>query len=110
MRVLKFIVEDTTIRKDPTCDFTGLVPGSTEPVRAEFTFSSDWKSKVKVAGFWSIMGAEYEPQAINDDGSCEIPIEALSKLAFKIQVLGQKRGSEIKRTDVITIYQSGNNG
>lgn len=108
MRVLKFIVDDTTIKEDPTCDFTGLFPGNTEPVRVEFTFSNDWKSKVKVAGFWSIMGTEYEPQVINDDGSCEIPVEVLSKLAFKIQVLGKQRGSGIKRTDLITVYQSGN--
>ena len=28
MKTLRFIVDNQTIRKDPYCDFSGLVPGS----------------------------------------------------------------------------------
>lgn len=106
MRVLKFLVDDKTIRPDPACDFSGLFPGKEDQVRAEFTFSPDWKNRVKVAAFWSILDKEYEPQVVNDDGSCQIPIEALRKVAFKVQVLGKYRGIKTE-TNCLTVYQSG---
>lgn len=107
MRVLKFIVDESTITQDPACDFTGLFPGQEDQVLAEFTFSPDWKSRVKVAAFWSVMDKEYPPQVINTDGTCVIPTEALAKVAFKIQVLGKHRDKKVE-TNRLTIYQSGN--
>ena len=106
MRVLRFIVDETTISKDPACDFSGMFPGRETEVRAEFVFSPDWKSRVKVAAFWSILDKEYPPQVINDDESCMVPIEALEKVAFKIQVLGQYRDKKVE-TNCLTIHQSG---
>lgn len=108
MRVLRFIVDGTTIKPDPNCDFSGLFPNSSDKVQAHFTFSPDWKSRVKVAAFLSIMDKECEPQVINDDGSCEIPIEALSKVVFKIQVIGKTKYGPIAKTNTVSIYQSGN--
>ena len=106
MRVLKFIVDGTTIKPDPTCDFNGLFPGRDNEIIAEFAFSSEWKSRLKVAAFWSILDKEYPPQIVNDDGTCIIPIEALSKVAFKMQIIG--RGRDVKvETDCLTIYQRG---
>lgn len=89
MRTLKFIVEGQAIKCDPACDFSGLVPGATQQIRAEFTFSKEWTSVAKVAAFYSRLGTEYEPQALNDGRSCVIPIEALKKRMFKIQILGK---------------------
>ncbi len=105
MRILRFIVDGKTIKQDPTCDFSGLFPGKNPNVRAEFTFSSEWKNKVKVAAFWSILDKEFEPQAIEDDG-CIIPAEALAKPSFKIQVLG-KKGSDRIDTNKLSILQKG---
>lgn len=107
MRVLKFIVNDTNIAPDPSCDFTELFPGREEQVQAEFTFSPEWEKRVKVAAFWSVTGTEYEPQPINSNNTCQIPVEALNKVMFKLQVLGKQRGSAIVKTNVIPIYQSG---
>jgi hypothetical protein len=89
MRVLRFIVTNSTITQDPTCNFEGLVPGAGEPIRAEFSFSPEWKSSAKVVGIWSILGHEYTPQVLKDGKSCAIPYEALNKAAFKLQVLGK---------------------
>lgn len=108
MRVLKFIVDNTTIKPDPNCDFTGLFPGMNERVLAEFTFSPDWKSTVKVAAFWSILDKEYPPQVINTDGTCQIPTEALAKVAFKVQVLGKRISGATVQTNKLVVYQSGN--
>lgn len=105
MRILRFIVDGKTIKPDPSCDFSGLFPGKNPNIRAEFTFSSEWKNKVKVAAFWSILDKEYEPQEIEDDG-CNIPSEALAKPSFKIQILG-KKGKERIDTNKLSILQKG---
>lgn len=105
MRTLRFIVDGKTITQDPSCDFSGLFPGRNPNVRAEFTFSSEWKNKVKVAAFWSVLDKEYEPQELQDD-SCIIPSEALAKPSFKIQILG-KRGKERIDTNKLSILQRG---
>ena len=107
MQVLKFIVNGETITLDPTCDLTGLFPGSEDQIKAEFIFSSEWESRVKVAAIWSIMDKEYTPQVVNEDNSCLIPREAISKIAFKVQVLGGKKNRPTLRTNTVTVYQRG---
>lgn len=106
MRTLRFIVDNKTIKQDPTCDFSGLFPGRNPNVRAEFSFSSEWDKKVKVAAFWSILDVEYTPQEIDEDMGCLIPTEALVKPTFKIQVLG-KRGNDRITTNKLMIRQGG---
>lgn len=95
MRTLKFIVDGQTIKPDPKCDFSGLIPGS----QAEFTFSKEWKSTPKVAAFYSRLGKEYPPQVLTDGKTCPIPVEALRKRIFKVQVLG-KNGLETNRFEI----------
>lgn len=107
MQVLSFIVDNTTIKPDPSCDFDNLVPGANEPIQAKFIFSPEWKSMVKVAAFWSILDKEYPPMALNYDDSCVIPTEALMGVAFKVQVLGGKKNGPILRTNTVTVYQRG---
>lgn len=89
MRLLKFIVEGQTIKPDPRCDFSGLVPGTAGYLKAEFSFSKEWTSTPKVVAFYSRLGNEYPPQALKDGRTCMIPTEALRKRVFKVQVLGQ---------------------
>ena len=110
MRTLRFIVDGCLIKQDPSCDFSGLFPGRNPDVRAKFIFSSEWKNSVKVAAFWSMLDAEYEPQILADD-SCMIPTEALSRASFKIQVLGKKGISSFNSTNLytnkLTVRQTG---
>lgn len=110
MRTLRFIVDNASIKQDPTCDFGGLFPGRNPEVRAEFIFSNEWKDTIKVASFWSMLDAEYEPQLLDND-SCIIPREALSRASFKVQVLGKKIKSaydqSILSTNKVTIRQTG---
>lgn len=89
MRTLKFIVEGQTIKPDPRCDFSGLVPGLQGHLQAEFTFSKEWISTPKVVAFYSRLGNEYPPQVLKDGKTCIIPAEALQKRIFKVQVLGK---------------------
>ena len=106
MRTLRFIVEGQTIRPDPTCDFTKLDPGTEGYLRAEFTFSKEWDNAVKVAGFYSNLGKEYEPRILKDGKSCLIPAEATQKRVFKIQILGDN-GSYTLRTNRFAVDQKG---
>lgn len=105
MRTLKFIVEGQIIRPDPSCDFSGLVPGSEGYLRAEFSFSKDWVNTIKVVSF-SRHNTEFTPKALSDGVSCEIPPDALKNRYFQISVLG-KRGDFVLTTNKVTIQQNG---
>lgn len=106
MRILRFIVNNDTITKDPSCDFTGLFPGSDLNVDAEFEFSKEWDGRVKVVAFWSMLGAEYPPQILDEFDTCHIPEEALVRPAFKVQIFGKSRKGLVQ-TNTVTIYQRG---
>ena len=106
MRPLKFIVDKQIIRPDPNCDFNNLVPGSEGYLLAEFSFSPEWSSCVKVAGFYSAFGKEYPPQILKDGRTCLIPSEALKKRAFKVQVMGKNEQIKLV-TNKLTVYQTG---
>lgn len=106
MRVLTFIVDGQVLKPDPDCDFTGLFPGREDRIEAEFIFSLEWDSMIKVAAFWSMLGKEYPPQVLDDTDVCVIPQEATSKPVFKVQVIGKSRGNNF-RTNTVSIYQRG---
>lgn len=106
MRTLKFIVKDQTITQDPSCDFSGLVPGSAGYLRAEFDFSSEWANCTKVVGFYSSLGIEYPPQVLKDGKSCVIPSEALQKREFRVRVIGRRRDFNIA-TNTLAVRQDG---
>lgn len=106
MRTLKFVVEGQNIRPDPSCNFDGLFPGAENQIRAEFSFSPEWKSGPKVAAFWSMMGSEYPPQELKDCKTCMIPSDALKRAAFNVQILGKRNGATV-RTNKLTVYQKG---
>lgn len=106
MKTLKFIVNGQKITLDPSCDVEGLVPGTNGYVAAEFKFSPEWDGCVKVVGFYSNLGREFEPRILKHGKTCEIPAEALKKSIFKIKVLGQK-GDFTICTNKFTIHQKG---
>ena len=95
MRTLRFLVDDQKITQDPMCDFSGLVSGTEEYLKAEFSFSKEWDGFLKVAAFWS-MGKEHEPQILRDGRTCTIPANALKWPTFEIGVIGKKNGCKIK--------------
>ena len=108
LRTLKFVVDKQILEKDPNCDFSGLIPGTEQYLRAEFIFSKEWNDCVKVASFSSNMGTEYPPQVLEDGISCLIPAEALKTQKFKVSVIG-KCGDFKLTTNKVTICQNGGN-
>lgn len=106
MRKLRFIVDDKSLKQDPTCSFEGLFPAPNQTIEAEFTFSEFWNTVPKVAAFYSMLDNEYPPRVIDENNHCMIPSEALLLPTFKMQILGKHRGN-IVTTNILTIYQKG---
>ena len=106
MRTLKFIVDGRNLIQDPSCDFTGLFPSESEKLTAEFQFSNEWGNALKVSAFYSVLGAEYPPQVLDEEDRCVIPREASMRPVFRMQILGEIGGS-IVQTNVLSIYQKG---
>ena len=102
MRTLRFIVDGQTIRKDPDCDFSGLVAGSVGYLRANFKFSKEWFGCVKAASFW-YSGLEHGA-LLDALDSCMIPEEALNGEQFQVSVTGVKSGFKI-RTSITQVRQ-----
>lgn len=105
-RILKFLVEGQVLSLDPSCDFSGLTPGTKDYLQAEFRFSPEWAGSARVASFFSNLGNEFPPQELKDGKTCFIPAEALAKSIFKVQVIGRK-GSQELRTTKVTVHQKG---
>lgn len=101
MRVLDFNVDRQTISKSDTCDFSGLIAGSSGYLFARFKFSQEWTGYHKVAVFSNKSG-EY-PTKIRG-GICEVPAEALTEDMFKVTVIG-KRGSKYLPCDSTSVNQ-----
>lgn len=107
MRTLKFIVDGQILKHDPNCDFSGLVPGTSGYLQAEFTFSSEWNDCIRAVSFFSSLGAEYEPQPLKKGTTCMIPEEALKRRVFMIQVTGLGPEDKKLKTNKCVIYQNG---
>lgn len=107
MRTLKFIVEGQILKQDPKCNFANLVPGSENYLQIEVSFCREWSDRVKVAGFYSVMGEEFPPQRLSDKNTCMIPAEACQKRNFKIEIVGMKADGSKIRTNKVTICQDG---
>lgn len=105
MRTLKFTVDAQKLEKDPSCDFSGLVAGTSGYLKAEFEFSKEWDNCIKVAEFTSGT-QEYPPKVISELNSCIIPAQILKRSVFKIRILGQKGDLKL-RTNTVTIKQEG---
>lgn len=106
MRILKFIVDQQTLKKDPMCDFSGLTKGTKGYLKAQFSFSKEWNGCTKVVGFYSSYGDEYRPQVLDKDNSCMIPDEALKRETFFIKVIA-KRNKFLITTNKFKVTQNG---
>lgn len=105
MRILRFIVSGQTIRPDPSCDFSSLVPGTTGYLKAVFTFSEEWRGCAKIAEFRKYASSDPESERLVND-ACMIPEKTLIGNKFFISVIGIKPGYRIK-TNKVWVKQDG---
>lgn len=102
-RDLVFVVKDQELSKDPSCDFSGLVPGSSGYLRAVFTFNGLWGTLAKAAVF-STDSAESAMPITND--SCVIPNKVLKEKSFSIRLVG-KNSQQMLQTNRLVVNQLG---
>ena len=88
MRTLEFKVDKQDLRKQPGCDFSGIVAKSVGYLHAKFHFSEEWDGCRKVASFWHDDG-EY-PVLLDENDMCVIPAEALTGKSFLVSATGGK--------------------
>lgn len=105
MRTLRFIVDGLIMKKDPDCDFDGLIPGTEGYLKAEFIFSPEWDKCNKVAAFYSCsvidgVKKECEPQILKDGKTCIIPSDALRNRKFKVKIFGKGENLKLVTTEV----------
>ena len=98
MRLLSFNINAQRIEKDPKCDFTCLVAGTRNYLKAYFTFSSEWQDCEKVAVFWR-GNDEYAVRLENN--MCYIPNEVLMGATFKVSVIGQNEKYRITTNRIL---------
>lgn len=103
MRVLKFIIDGQKIWQDPSCDFSGIAPGTKGYLKAEFSFSQEWKGCRKAAVFESL-GKEIPIPLIN--GQCWIPERVLDWKIFSVKIIGESEGYRIT-TNRVEVQQDG---
>ena len=99
MRLLIFNVDSQCVRKHPDCDFSHIVAGTKNYLRAKFIFSDEWRDCIKVASFWR--GEKEHAVLLNSDGTCDIPTEALTGATFRVSVIGQKDGYRITTNKIV---------
>lgn len=99
-RILKFKVRKQRLAKDRNCDFSNIIAGSVGYLRARFSLSSEWDGCTKVASFWAEENGQEYPVYLDENDSCDIPVEALTKGYFFVQVTGAKAGYKIKSSKI----------
>lgn len=105
MRILKFIINSQQIGPDPSCDFSGIVPGTAGYLKAHFSFSSEWSGMVKVAEFRKYACDSPVPIPIVH-GECMVPAEVTGGKSWTVKVIG-KRGDVILPTGNCKVEQEG---
>lgn len=94
-RRLAFVVDGQTLRKDPSCNFDGIVSGTHGYLYATFDFSREWDG-CKVAASFFHNGEEHAEPVIN--GHCNVPDEVLDGRLFKVKLIGVRKGYRITTT------------
>lgn len=105
MRTLEFEVKEQRLRKQPGCDFSYIVAGSSGYLRAKFNFSSEWDGCQKAASFFA-ENSELEIGVLLDrDDCCMIPHDVLEGGSFSLFVTGVRVSSNV--TQPKYLIQSG---
>jgi hypothetical protein len=107
MRTLVFKVDGQNLYANSSSDIGGLVAGTSGYIKVKFLFSDDWNGCVKVAGFESVSGEEFEPRKLDADNSCYIPEKALEYHEFNMKVIGKGKNNYTITTRPIRIRQFG---
>ena len=105
MRTLRFVVDAQKISPDPSCDFSGIVPGTAGYLKSHFSFSAEWSGMVKVAEFRKYACDSPIPIPIVH-WECILPEEVTDGKSWLVKVIG-KKGDVILPTGNCKVEQEG---
>ena len=105
MRILKFDANGQKLKKESSCDFSGIVPGTSGYLKASFFFSAEWTGMVKVAEFRKLTSDEpVSVPIINNE--CMVPADVTGGDRWYVKVIG-KRGDVLIPTGNYRVRQEG---
>ena len=88
MRILKFNVDGQSLKKDPACNFSGIVLGTKQYLECFFTLSKEWNECNVVASFFAYGKEQGAAPIVNR--KCKVPDEITDFKAFQISLIGVK--------------------
>lgn len=104
MRTLKFKIESQRIKKDPDCDFSGLIAGSKGYLECEFDFSREWDGLAKAAVFKTADYVKYMPLKGNQ---CTIPDEVAVSTRIHVSVVGKDKSMMLTTNSAVIMQKKG---
>ena len=104
VRTLEFVIDGQRLKKDPNCNFSGIVAGSKGYLTCHFTFSSEWKGLNKAVIFKDGDKKIYEP--IKYD-ACKVPDEITDSSRIHIQIAGKDDAMFLQTNDAVIIQKKG---
>lgn len=104
MRVLEFEVKQQRLRKQPGCDFSHIVAGTSGYLKAKFNFSPEWDGCKKAASFVGEFVVDECAVMLDENNCCDIPADVLRGGVFRVCV-GGVRDDCLIRTNTMTVKQ-----
>lgn len=95
MRTLKFILDGQKLKKDPSCDFTGLICGTMNYVKLSFDVSGDWNKCFIIVSFLDENDHEIDASELKNF-ECLVPNTTSSYKKYKIRLIGCDRTGNCK--------------
>lgn len=98
MRTLIFRVDRQRLLKDRNCDFSMIVAGSVNYLKAKFIFSPEWDRCIKAVSFW--VGDREYAVCLDKNNECFVHEAVSNEKVFEISVTGLRpdTGYKIKTT------------
>lgn len=104
-RTLEFRAEKQKLSKNPGCDFSEIVSGSSGYLRAKFYFSEEWDGTMKAASFYGVDDSDEHAFLLDENDECDIPDEVLHGKYFIVSMLGVKEPKYVLQTNKMKVKQ-----
>lgn len=104
MRTLKFNIEGQRIKKNPECDFSGIIAGTKGYLDCEFEFSREWAGLAKAAVFKAADYVKYMPLVNN---RCSIPDEVTDSTRIHVSVVGKDNTMMLSTNTAVILQHRG---
>jgi hypothetical protein len=106
MRELVFDVDQQRLKRNPDCNFEGIVAGSEGYLKLKFNFlGDDWDNCVKIASFIApAIDGDIGVKLDTETNTCLVPPEASMCDEFAVSLVGAKLDYKIP-TNYIRIKQ-----